>query len=71
MYVEAQNNSQAVLWCRYANDDYDPMSITVDLPFDPSQEWHNYVLLFSSTPIDAEQVTVLLTLDIRLLKSSN
>ncbi|XP_072034301.1 uncharacterized protein [Amphiura filiformis] len=51
----AESNWKAVVWCRYKDDEYEPISIGIDLPFDPSKEWHTYSLLFTVTPVNAEE----------------
>ncbi|XP_033637723.1 uncharacterized protein LOC117298529 [Asterias rubens] len=49
------NASQAVLWCRYFEDEWPMTSQSVDLDFDPSMEEHHYSIHFSVMPFDAKE----------------
>ncbi|XP_022102001.1 uncharacterized protein LOC110985344 [Acanthaster planci] len=49
------NKSQAVLWCRYFEDDWPMTSNIVDLDYDPSVEERHYSINFRVMPFDADE----------------
>ncbi len=55
------NASQAVLWCRYYEDEWPMTSQSVDLDFDPSVEERHYSIHFNVMPFDAKEVSLLKT----------
>ena len=50
-------SSEMIVWVKNHND---TMTVLVDLDFDPSQEWHSYVMAINEEQPDAQEVSAFL-----------